>query len=318
MWQRFTERARRVVFFAQEVAARLGENHVGTEHLLLGLVREDDSVAARLLDSMGASLGAIRAGVEKQATRGPGHQGQDMELTPRSKRVIDLAYEEARALNNNYIGTEHLLLGLTAEGAGIAARVLLGQGLNLERVRSEVERFQEKEKKDAAEGKRPDPGPHMQRGDLGVLEDPDGRQQVEVAVSRDAAGELMEVMQIKDHHGYRDLLSGQRITVVPAGTEVKFLSGGDGVAFHVRLLSGSHEGQTGWVLYAQVRHTGPDTRPFPPPVDETTGLPAPDAGFWRPAADVAPPVSDAGPPAPDAGPPTPDAGAQEPDAEPPN
>jgi Clp amino terminal domain, pathogenicity island component len=281
MWQRFTERARRVVFFAQEESARLGTNMVGTEHLLLGLVREDDSVAGRLLDSLGASLGAIRSGVEKRATRGPGHQGQNMELTPRCKRVIDLAYEQARGLQNNYIGTEHLLLGLIAEGEGIAARVLLEQGMDLARVRSEVERFQEKEKekvtKEAAEGKPPDPGPHVQRGDLGVLEDADGRPQVEIAVSRDAAGELVEVMQIKDHHGYRELLSGGRITIVPAGTEVKFLSMGDGVAFHVRLLSGTHEGQTGWALSGQVRHTGPDTRPFPPPVDEASGPPAPDA-----------------------------------------
>src|ERR1043166_3208064 len=128
MWQRFTERARRVVFFAQEEAARLGENYVGTEHLLLGLVRENDSVAALILDALGVSLSAIRAGVEKQVTRGEGKSGQEMQLTPRAKRTIDLAYEEARRLNNNYIGTEHLLLGLIAEGDGLGGRVLLAQG----------------------------------------------------------------------------------------------------------------------------------------------------------------------------------------------
>src|ERR671926_180581 len=124
MWQRFTERARRVVFFAQEEAARLGENYVGTEHLLLGLVRESDSVAARILDRLGVPLGRIRADIERQVTRGHGNLGQDMQLTPRAKRVIDLAYEEARQLNNNYIGTEHLLLGLVRESDGIAGRVL--------------------------------------------------------------------------------------------------------------------------------------------------------------------------------------------------
>src|SRR5229473_1013153 len=146
MWQRFTERARRVVFFAQEEAARLGENYVGTEHLLLGLVRENDSVAARILDRLGVPLGRIRSDVEMQVTRGHGNLGQDMQLTPRAKRVIDLAYEEARQLNHNYIGTEHLLLGLIREGDGLAARVLVKLGVNLERVRQEVHQMQQTER----------------------------------------------------------------------------------------------------------------------------------------------------------------------------
>src|SRR5438034_5911481 len=143
MWQRFTERARRVVFFAQEEAARLGENYVGTEHLLLGLVRENDSVAARILDRLGVPLGRIRSDIERQVTRGHGNLGQDMQLTPRAKRVIDLAYEEARQLNKNYIGTEHLLLGLIREGDGLAARVLVKLGADLERARREVYAMQE-------------------------------------------------------------------------------------------------------------------------------------------------------------------------------
>jgi ATP-dependent Clp protease ATP-binding subunit ClpA len=145
MWQRFTERARRVVFFAQEEAARLGENFVGTEHLLLGLVRENDSVAARILDRLGIPLGRIRADIERQVTQGHGNLGQDMQLTPRAKRVIDLAYEEARNLNNNYIGTEHLLLGLIREGDGLGGRVLVKLGADLERVRREVYAMQEGE-----------------------------------------------------------------------------------------------------------------------------------------------------------------------------
>src|SRR5207244_6233507 len=143
MWQRFTERARRVVFFAQEEAGRLGENYVGTEHLLLGRVRENDSVAARVLDRMGISLGNIRSEVERQASRGDGRLSQDMQLTPRSKRVIDLAYDEARQLNNNYIGTEHLLLGLIREGEGLAGRVLAKLGVDLERTRREVMALQD-------------------------------------------------------------------------------------------------------------------------------------------------------------------------------
>src|ERR671934_398740 len=150
MWQRFTERARRVVFFAQEEAARLGENYVGTEHLLLGLVRENDSVAARILDRLGVPLGRIRSDIERQVTRGHGNLGRDMQLTPRAKRVIDLAYEEARQLNNNYIGTEHLLLGLIREGDGMGARVLLKQGADLERVRAEVQIMQDADAENSA------------------------------------------------------------------------------------------------------------------------------------------------------------------------
>src|SRR5579864_8875143 len=143
MWQRFTERARKVVFYAQEEAGRLGENYVSTEHLLLGLVRENDSVAARILDRMGVSLGRIRSEIERQVTRGDGRLGQDMQLTPRAKRVIDLAYDEARQLSNNYIGTEHLLLGLIREGEGLAGRVLAKLGVDLERSRREVMALQD-------------------------------------------------------------------------------------------------------------------------------------------------------------------------------
>ncbi len=138
MWQRFTERARRVVFFAQEEAGRLGENYVSTEHLLLGLVRESDSAAGRILDRLGVSLGRIRSEIERQVTRGDGKISQDMQLTPRAKRVIDLAYDEARQLNHNYIGTEHLLLGLIREGEGLAGRVLAKLSVDLERARHEV------------------------------------------------------------------------------------------------------------------------------------------------------------------------------------
>lgn len=152
MWQRFTERARRVVFFAQEEAGRLGENYVSTEHLLLGLVRENDSVAARILDRLGVSLGRIRSEIERQVTRGDGRLGQDMQLTPRAKRVIDLAYDEARQLNNNYIGTEHLLLGLIREGEGLAGRVLAKLGVDLERTRREVMALQDNDSSTSGTG----------------------------------------------------------------------------------------------------------------------------------------------------------------------
>ena len=145
MWQRFTERARKVVFYAQEEAQKFGEGYVSTEHLLLGLVRESDSVAARVLEKLGVSLSKIRTEVEKQLPRGDARPSQDMTLTPRAKRVIDLAYDEARNLNNNYIGTEHLLLGLIREGDGLAGRVLAKLGVELDRARKEVMALQDNE-----------------------------------------------------------------------------------------------------------------------------------------------------------------------------
>ncbi|HXH60463.1 MAG TPA: ATP-dependent Clp protease ATP-binding subunit, partial [Fimbriimonadaceae bacterium] len=143
MWQRFTERARKVVFFAQEEAQKFGEGYVSTEHLLLGLVREQDSVAARVLERLGVGLNKIRTEVERQLPKSDARTNQDMSLTPRAKRVIDLAYDEARNLNNNYIGTEHLLLGLIREGDGLAGRVLAKLGVELDKGRREVMALQD-------------------------------------------------------------------------------------------------------------------------------------------------------------------------------
>jgi ATP-dependent Clp protease ATP-binding subunit ClpA len=131
MWQRFTERARKVVFYAQEEAQKFGEGYVSTEHLLLGLTRESDSTAAQILAKLNVSLSEIRRHIEEQLPKGDARPSQDMTLTPRAKRVIDLAYDEARYLNHNYIGTEHLLLGLIREGDGLAGRVLAKLGVDV-------------------------------------------------------------------------------------------------------------------------------------------------------------------------------------------
>ncbi len=133
------------MFYAQEEAQKFGEGYVSTEHLLLGLVREQDSVAARVLDKLGVSLQRVRGEVERQLPRGDAKATQEMQLTPRAKRVIDLAYDEARTLNNNYIGTEHLLLGLIREGDGLAGRVLAKLGVDLEKARREVMALQDNE-----------------------------------------------------------------------------------------------------------------------------------------------------------------------------
>ena len=161
MWQRFTEQARKVVFYAQEETQKFGEGYVSTEHLSLGLVRESDGAATRVLEKLGVSLNRVRVEVEKQLPRGDARPSQDMTLTPRAKRVIDLAYEEARELNNSYIGTEHLLLGLVREGDGLAARVLAKLGVELERARREVMALQDQEgggAKDPTE-RKPSPPP---------------------------------------------------------------------------------------------------------------------------------------------------------------
>ncbi len=138
MWQRLTGRARKAIFYSQQEAQKFGEGYVSTEHLLLGLVRESDSVAGRVLEILGISLNRVKAEVEKQLPRGDRKRNDEMTLTPRAKRVIDLAYDEARKLNNNYIGTEHLLLGLIREGDGLAGRVLAKLGVDLERTRQAV------------------------------------------------------------------------------------------------------------------------------------------------------------------------------------
>ncbi|MBE3599069.1 MAG: ATP-dependent Clp protease ATP-binding subunit [Limnochordaceae bacterium] len=138
MFGRFTERAQRVVVLSQEEARRLGHNVVGTEHILLGLIAEGEGVAARALQSMGISLERVRAEVEKVIGRGEGTTTGQIGFTPRAKRVLELAFDEARQLGHTYIGTEHILLGLIREGEGVAAQVLRNMGADLDKVRRTV------------------------------------------------------------------------------------------------------------------------------------------------------------------------------------
>ena len=139
-FDKFTERARRVLTLAQEEAQRFNHNYIGTEHLLLGLVREGDGVAAQVLANLDVELSKVRSAVEFIIGRGDRAVLGEIGLTPRAKKVIELAVDEARRLNHHYIGTEHLLLGLVREGEGIAAGVLESLGVNLERVRGETTR----------------------------------------------------------------------------------------------------------------------------------------------------------------------------------
>jgi len=138
MFGRFTERAQQVLVLAQEEAKRLNHNFIGTEHILLGLVREGSGIAARALQNLGVELSRVRSEVEKIAGKGEKIQVQGISYTPRAKKVIELAIEEGQNLGHNYVGTEHLLLGLLREGEGIAAQVLSNLGIDLKKARREV------------------------------------------------------------------------------------------------------------------------------------------------------------------------------------
>ena len=138
MFERFTEKAIKVIMLAQEEARRLGHNFVGTEQILLGLIGEGTGIGPKVLKSMGVNLKDARVEVEKIIGRGSGFVAVEIPFTPRAKRVLELSLEEARQLGHNYIGTEHLLLGLIREGEGVAARVLENLGVDLSKVRSQI------------------------------------------------------------------------------------------------------------------------------------------------------------------------------------
>ena len=139
-FDKFTERARKVLALAQEEARRFNHNYIGTEHILLGLVREEEGMAAKILSNLGIGLNKVRSAVEFIIGRGEGSTQNEVGLTPRAKRVIELAVDEARFLGHQYIGTEHILLGLLREGEGVAAGVLESLGVSVERVHSELNR----------------------------------------------------------------------------------------------------------------------------------------------------------------------------------
>lgn len=137
-FERFTRRARKVLQLAQEEAQRFQHSYIGTEHLLLGLIREGEGLAAETLRSFDVDLEKVRRAVEGTIGRGDHPVSGEVGLTPRAKKVIELAVEESRLLNHHYVGTEHLLLGLIREGDGIGAGVLENFGLNLQEVRAKI------------------------------------------------------------------------------------------------------------------------------------------------------------------------------------
>jgi len=141
VFERFTERARQVVVLAQDEARSLNHNYIGTEHLLLGLLREEEGVGASVLESLGVTLEEVRAQVARIVGQGDDVMSGQIPFTPRAKKVLELSLKEALRLGHNHIGTEHLLLGLARENQGVASRILLDFGVDAERVRDEVLRF---------------------------------------------------------------------------------------------------------------------------------------------------------------------------------
>ncbi len=171
-FDKFTDQARRVLHLSQEEAQRFRHTYIGTEHLLLGLIREDGGVAAQVLSNMGVELKQVREAVESIIGRGDRVVlGGEVGLTPRAKKVIELAVDEARRLDHHYIGTEHLLLGLIREGEGIAAGVLESQGVKLDQARTETIRaigqLQESEK-DAVPPTPPEAATLLAEGEPGL------------------------------------------------------------------------------------------------------------------------------------------------------
>jgi hypothetical protein len=200
MFERFTDRARRVVVLAQEEARLLNHDYIGTEHILLGLIQEGDGVAARALESLGISLDAVRARVEDIIGRGDEHPPSHIPFTPRAKKVLELSLREALQLGHNYIGTEHILLGLIREGEGVAAQVLVELGGDADRVRQEVKRVQSTAGPVPSEhgGRIGQPSIAMVAGGPGAYQE-------------QAPAELVRVVPlarevVRRHHGYRLVL----------------------------------------------------------------------------------------------------------------
>jgi ATP-dependent Clp protease ATP-binding subunit ClpC len=196
MFERFTDRARRVVVLAQEEARMLYHDYIGTEHILLGLIHEGQGVAARTLESLGISLQAVRQQVEEIIGRGEHPPAGHIEFTPRVKTVLELAQRQALQLGHNYIGTEHILLGLIGEGAGVAAQVLVAVGADDKRVRQQViQVLQYRGKEAVMEGGPSGPASHENRA---AIDEHENRRLIDDLVQRVSA--LESRLAAIEHH----------------------------------------------------------------------------------------------------------------------
>ena len=196
MFEKFTDRARQVVVLAQEEARMLSHDYIGTEHLLLGLIHEGQGVAARALESLGISLEDVRRNVEEMIGRGQHELSGHIPFTPRAKKVLELSLRESQQLGHDYIGTEHILLGLIREGEGVAAQVLVKLGADLNRVRQQVLQLLGAGREEAGESVKPAAsrrrpsglGRERARGAHRGLARPDGGDPQPAALDRHEAG----------------------------------------------------------------------------------------------------------------------------------
>jgi ATP-dependent Clp protease ATP-binding subunit ClpA len=168
-FERFTERAKKVLTLAQEEAERSHHSYIGTEHLLLGLLREGDGLAAKVLTNLGVEIARVRQTIESLLVQNERLIIQQIVPTSRVKKVIEISFEEARRMGNNYVGTEHMLLGLLIEGEGIAAHVLIDLGATLDKVRAELERLLQDPAAREPEPGKPVPGPQLAADTVAVL-----------------------------------------------------------------------------------------------------------------------------------------------------
>ena len=203
-FERFTERAKKVLTLAQEEAQRSHHNYIGTEHLLLGLLREGDGLAAKVLNNLGVEIGKVRQTIESVLGRNELIRIQQIIPTSRVKKVIEISFEEARRMGHNYVGTEHLLLGLLIEGEGIAAHVLNDLGVTLNSARREIERLLVSTKGEEGKQERraygiggrvlvhdPEPPYRLWEGTVTTVEG----QELEISVPERTAGEIMRADQ---------------------------------------------------------------------------------------------------------------------------
>ena len=191
-FERFTERAKKVLTLAQDEAQQSHHNYIGTEHLLLGLLREDDGLAAKVLNNLGVEIGRVRQTIESVLGRNERIRIQQIIPTSRVKKVIEISFEEAQRMGHNYVGTEHLLLGLLIEGEGIAAHVLSDLGVTLDSARREIGRLLVSTEGIYGIGSRvlvhdPEPPYRLWEGTVTKIE----RQELEISVPERTAGEMV-------------------------------------------------------------------------------------------------------------------------------
>lgn len=285
LWRRLAGQARLALQFAYEEAERTGSTAVSPEHLTLGIFYNDDTAAAHILTHIGKSVHEIRSELQRQVAWEDFRTGQDIPLSNTTKQVIDWAYKEAQQLNDEFLGTEHLLIGLMREGTTLASHVLSLFEVTAEEARTALLQIREESSEQLPEvsGAASLPTPRRispsllesRYGDLGIARSTLNRSYIEVTLDGPTFIELVAIYRAHDAHGYRALVHGHQTTfLIPTGTPLKRLvppsetdaattAGG----YYVRVLEGEYQGYGGWIFSANFERTGPDEAPFPPELE---------------------------------------------------